>query len=302
LILITATLAGASSAPGQDYTNFIRQVQTVSGVEWDVQVERTGAQLSPLAIDPGGAHFELWTIEQNPLKDFLVDHKYVASYIPVASVRIYSEDPYEVIPRTRVDRPFNVEIGIDGLITSDPSAPDAAKKVNVFRYVQAYGEGGDGTTIERSLATLDSQVAITENGWHVYQFRLSAVPGAERMDVRGEERFVVESLDDYFKLPPFEIHLDDLYPDSQTWAQVYPGTQQLGVEGTTVPGSAVVIADSVPQDRVLRISDWDEALGDDGIWTLELLHKTPFGLERLSYITFEINRTMEVHGSVTTIE
>ena len=69
-----------------------------------------------------------------------------------------------------------------------------------------------------------------------------------------------------------------------------------------MPGSAVVIADSVPQDRVLRINDWDKALDDDGVWTLEVLHETPFGLERLDYVTFGIDRTLEVHGSVTTIE
>lgn len=333
-LVISALLAGASVAPGDTYTNFVRQVQSVSGVEWQVPVERLGEQLSPLSIDPGGARFELWTVLADPLKSYLLDHKYVGTYVPRANVRIYSEDPYEVIPRTRCDRPFNVEIAVDGLIPDDPSAPAAAKMVNLYQHVQSYGEDGDGTEVNRELAILHSQTQETENGYHIFRWGFSSVPGADRTKIRGEERFTVESLDDYqapasqlasqfiqiwpvadaaitgisdgdfirFKMPSFEIHLNDLYPDSETWAQVYPGSPQLGVAGTIVPGSAVVVADSVPQDRVLRISDWDEALDDDGTWTLEVLHETPFGLERLDYVTFGIDRTLEVHGSVTTIE
>jgi len=332
--LIASLLAGTTVAPAGNYTNFIRQVQSVSGIEWQAPVNRIGEQLSPLSIDPGGARFELWTVQQDPLKAYLLDHRYVGTYVPRANVRIYSEDPYPVIPRTRCDRPFNVEIAIAGLIPDDPNAPVAARKVNLYQYVQSYGEDGDGTEINRALAILHSQAEETQNGIHTFRWAFSSVPGADRTKVRGEERFMVESLDDYqapasqlashfiqvwpvadgqisgindgdairFKMPPFEIHLNDLYPDSETWAQVYPGNPQLGVAGTNVPGSAIVIADSVPQDRVLRISEWDMALDSDGVWTLEVLHKTPFGLERLDYVTFGIDRTLEVHGSVTTIE
>jgi hypothetical protein len=332
-ILLAATLAGASGAVAQDFVNFVRQVQVNEGIEYDVQVAANGTQLSPLAIDPGGARFELWTIQQSPLKDFLIDHRYVSAYIPRAYVRIYSEDPYSVIPRTRVDRPFNVEIAVDGLIM-DPTAPLAARQVNGFRHVQSYGPDGDGTVQSTEPRILDSSEVITSNGYHVYQFALSAVPGTDRTKVRGEERFVVESLPDYqapamqlaagriqiwpiasaaitgitegqkigFKVPKIELHLDDLYPDSETWAQVYPGSPQLGVQGTPVSGSALVVEDSVPQDRVLRVNNWDKAIDADGFWTLEVLHKTPFGLERLAYVHFHIDRTLEVHGTVTTLE
>jgi len=333
-LAIGTLLAVAQVAPGQAYTNFIRQVQTVSHVEWQVPVDRTGEQLSPLSVDPGGAHFELWTVQADPLKAFLLDNKYVGTYVPRANVRIYSEDPYPVIPRTRADRPFNVEIAVAGLIPEVPEAPAAAKQVNLHHHVQSYGEDGDGTEINREMAILHTQASETENGYHTFRYAVSSVPGADRTKIRGEERFTVESLPDFqapasplasqfiqiwpvadaqisginegdfirFKMPPVEIHLNDLYPDSETWAQVYQGNPQLGVAGTIVPGSAIVIADSVPQDRVLRISEWDMALDDDGTWTLEVLHKTPFGLERLDYVTFGLNRTLEVHGSVTTIE
>ena len=51
--------------------------------------------------------------------------------------------------------------------------------------------------------------------------------------------------------------------------------------------------------RVLRIKEWDTALDDDGIWTLEVLHKTPFGLERLDHVTFGIDRTTADEGAET---
>lgn len=329
------TLLAAAAARADDiYTNFIRQVQVVTNVEWDVQVEQVGQQLSPLSVDPGGARFELWTVRSSPLRDYLLDHKYVGTYVPRAGVRIYSEDPYAVLPRTRADRPFNVEITVDGLLPEDPDAPDAAKWVKVYRHLQSYGEDGDGTDINRDLATLHSYLYLNANGIHTYQFSITLIPGADRAKVRGEERFTVESLEDYqsppaqiasqfiqiwpvadgtingveendfyrFKPPPFEIALNDLYPASQTWAQVYPGMPALGTQGTIVPGSAIVIADSVPQSRVLRIEEWASVLGEDGHWTLELLTQTPFGLERLDYVTFRIDRTLKVNGSVTTIE
>jgi hypothetical protein len=332
---VAISLAAVASAPGQSgYTNFIRQIQTASGIEWDVQVASLGQDLSPLSVDPGGATFELWTVKASPLQDYLLDHKYVSTYIPQAQVRIYTEDPYTVIPRTRADRPFNVEIEVAGLVTTDPSAPAPAQSVNAMRYVQSYGADGDGSDIDRSLATLHAQASLTENQTFIFQFSLTQIPGADRAKVRGEERFVVMSLADYqapasqlgtnfiqiwpvadgsivgieqddyirFSLPPVEIHLNDLYPDSETWAQVYPGAPQLGVEGTVVPGSGLVIEDSVPHSRVLRIKDWDSAFGADGRYTMEVLTKTPFGIERLDHVSFDINRTMKVNGNVTTIE
>jgi hypothetical protein len=328
-------LAGATSARGQaGYTNFVRQVQAVSGIEWDVQVAQTGEQLSPLSVDPGGAHFELWTVNSSPLQDYLLDQKFVGTYVPRASVRLHSEDPYPVITRTRADRPFYLDLTIDDLLLAAPGVPEAATRVTVSHFVQSYGAGGDGIGIDRSQATLRSQASMVMNGIYYYRYALTTVPGADRAKVRGEERFTVESLPDYqvaaavlssqfiqiwpvadgaisgisngdfirFTLPPIEIQLNDLYPDSETWAHVYQGNPQLGMTGTIVPGSAVVVADSVPQSRVLRINDWDSVFSDDGRWTLEVVTKTPFGLDRLDYVSFDINRTLQVNGSVTTIE
>ena len=105
-----------------------------------------------------------------------------------------------------------------------------------------------------------------------------------------------------FDAPQLTITLHDLYPDSTTYAQVYEGAPRLGADGKVVTGSALVLYGANPVDRTLTISDWDSVLGDDGPWTVEVLTKTPFGIDRLDYVSFTLDRTMEVNGTFTTIE
>jgi hypothetical protein len=83
------------------YTNFIRQVQFPGGVAYDASVAPSGQDLSQLAINPGGARFELWTVSSEGPTSFLLGSTYVGTYIPVASVVIRSEDTTSPIPRTR---------------------------------------------------------------------------------------------------------------------------------------------------------------------------------------------------------
>jgi len=129
---------------GSTFTNIIRQVQLPDGPDWDVGVAASGAVLSPLAIDPGGARFELWTVKATPLTEYLLDSRYVGTYVPLGNLRVRSEDPYTTIPRTRADRPFYVDVTINGLL-SDAGAPDAAKNIKFLRHVQSYGAGGHGS-------------------------------------------------------------------------------------------------------------------------------------------------------------
>jgi hypothetical protein len=103
-------------------------------------------------------------------------------------------------------------------------------------------------------------------------------------------------------LPQVTLTTNDLYPSSTTYAQVYKGEARLGVAGIIIPGSAVSIKDSVPQDKVLVFDDYDEVFDEDGRWTMELLTVTPFGTDRLDYVTFDLDRTMKVNGTFVTIE
>ncbi len=331
IILATCPAAPAETA---EYTNFIRQFQTTSGVQWDASVAANGEQVSQLGVDKGGSRFELWTFLTNsPTTSYLLDTAFVGTYIPLAAVTIHSEDPYGPIPRTRADRMFSVDIAVNGLLNG-ANDPVSAKSVNLMRHVQSYGSGGTGVNLDRSQATLLTQASVAQNGSRTLTYALTSVPGADRTKVRGEECFAVFSLADYqapvaqidssyiqiwpvadgslagltqaqlirFALPQLTITLNDLYPSSTTYVQAYQGNPQLGVTGTTLPGSVLVLNESVPQSRVLTIKDYDAVFDHEGGWTIELLTVTPFGTDRLAYLSFEIDRTIKVNGTLTTHE
>ncbi len=333
--VVPLVLAACATAPAQtaSYTNFIRQIQIPSGVQWDASVAASGEQLSPLAVDTGGSRFELWTVLSSPLTSYLLDTNYVGAYIPVAFVVLHSEDPYGPILRTRADRPFSVDVTVNGLLNG-LTDPVSAKSVKLLRHVQSYGDGGTGLAIDRSQATLLSQSVISQNGTQTLTFALTSVPGADRAKVRGEERFSVFSLADYqapetqivsqyiqiwpvadgslagltqgqsirFAVPQVTVTLNDLYPSSTTYVQVYQGNQQLGTAGKTVPGSVLVLNDTVPQSRVLTLKDYDAVFDTEGRWTMELLTVTPFGTDRLAYVSFDVARIIKVNSTLTTIE
>ena len=336
LTTLAATSIGATMAIGQSgspHTNFLRQVQLPSEVRWDVQVADEGEQLSPLAIDPGGARFELWLISEAPFRSYLVDTKYVSSYTPVAEVVIVTEDPYEAHPRTRADRPFDVLIQTNGL-SDDPDAQDSAKAVRLMRHVQSYGENGTRESIDQTQATLLQQVLLVDNQVHHFSFPITAIPGEDRTKIRGEEHFSVYSLDDYqapssqlsamfvqvwpvahgtitgiepdealrFNTPEITIDLHDLYPDSRTYVQIYRGPPSLGTEGTVISGSLLSIYESVPQNKTLVLDQWDKRIDQDGQWTIEVLTSTPFGIDRLAHVSFTIDRAIRVQGTITTSE
>jgi hypothetical protein len=334
---ILLTLACCGSAWGQGaspYTNFIRQVQLPTGVQWDAAVAASGERSSSLPVDVGGARFELWTVKSSPLTSYLLDTRFVNAYIPSATVSIRSEDPYTLIPRTRADRPFFVDITVSGLL-SGGGDPAASKSVKLLRHVQSYGVGGVGENLDRSQATLLSQSFLTENlKEKTLSYEINSVPSADRTKACGEERFSIYSLGDAnfpesqitsryiqiwpvadgsiagisndekirFKMPKLTFNLNDLYPESTTYAQVYPGEQKLGTQGVTLKGSSLILSESVATSRVLVLDNYDSVFTGDGRWTMELLTVTPFGVDRLAWVTFEIDRTIELNGTFTTME
>jgi hypothetical protein len=328
----------ASAAETVTYVNYIRQFQMPEGITWDASdiVADNGSKLSSLEINPGGARFELWTMKSSSdtgLTKYPLESCYVGTYIPVAMVKIRSQDNSSAIVRTRADRPFYVDVTLSGLLNG-ATDPEPSKSVKFLRHVQSYGVGGTGVGIDRSQATLLSQSSITTNGTQTLTYALTSIPGANRSKIRGEERFSVFSLEDYqapesqiaaqfiqvwpvadgtisgiannqsikFTLPAVTLALNDLYPFSTTYAQVYKGNPVLGTSGEIVPGSALVINDSIPVSRVLSLTNYDSVFTSDGRWTMEILTVTPFGTDRLAYISFDLDRTINLNTTVTTIE
>jgi hypothetical protein len=64
----------------------------------------------------------------------------------------------------------------------------------------------------------------------------------------------------------------------------------------------LVVKDSVPQNRVLVLNKYDSVFDSDGRWTMEVVTVTPFGIDRLAYVSFDVDRTMRSNGTFTTIE
>ncbi len=208
IILSTIILLGNSALAADPpvYLNFIRQTQYPSGTDHDTShnLPNAGSDNSDQPIDPGGARFELWTVRQDPRKAYLLNHTYVSAYTPIAEVMIRTEDVNAPVPRTRADRPFWVDVRVDGL-RNEPDAPEAATKINFIRSVQEYGPNGDETTIDRSQATEISQAYLDANRTYNFSYDLSSVPGSDLTKLRGEERFSAFSLQDG-TAPPSQIH------------------------------------------------------------------------------------------------
>ena len=229
------------------YTNYIRQFQMPSDVIWDASstVPANGSQLSALAINPGGARFDLWTMKSSSLTgltEYLLDSNYVGTYVPVATVVVRSEDTTSPTTRTRADRPFYVDVTISGLL-SGASDPEPSKSVKFLRHVQSYGIGGTGIGIDRTQATLLTQSSITINGTQQLTFLVNSIPGANRSKVRGEERYSVFSLEDY-QAPESQL--------ASKYIQVWPVAD--GSISGIAPSQLVRFSLPDPSTRIRKIS------------------------------------------------
>ncbi len=338
---VLATACLTSAQVNAQYTNLIRQVQLgniAAGdpVQTDVSVLPVGQQASPELINDTGARFELWTMDSSgaEIEELLIDTRYVGVYVPLADVTIRTEDTNSAVPRTRADRPIYVDLTISAL-RSGVDDPAASKSVKFKHHIQSYGDGGTGVGLDTDLATTLSEVMINENGVQNLTYELTSIAGEDRSKIRGEERFSIFALDDYqavehqlasqtvqvwpvadgtisgiengdtieFSTPPLTLAINDIYPEARVYAQVYQGEKRDdGFVGEVVPGSGVAVNEAVPQNRLLTIPDWDSVITANGAWTMELLTVTPFGIDRLAWVSFNVDRTISVRASSTTSE
>ena len=318
-----------------DYVNFIRQIQQDTGVEWDMSVSAHGDGIvSPTGVSEVGSFFELWSIHSSNLTEYLLDEQYVTSYTPNATVEILTGDPYEAVPRTRCDQPFQVRITVRGLMDpADPlyvDAPDAAKQVDYSHASFAYAEGTHSLDdVSDPVGTLVEDGYMEENATATVTFKVTNLTGPDLTKVQGEEVFTISALADfgvsgsmldservqiwpmaegtlsgvdpdelYEEVPPLTVTLKDLYPSSKTYLRIYEGAPTTTPENPEViSDSTIIIEDSIPQDRTLVLSDIDKYFVNEGEHTIELLHETPFGIEIITSSAVRVDRTVEVVGS-----
>lgn len=329
-------LAGAPlAAQNATWTNYLRQTQMGTGVELQTEVLNNGTRAALLPLEMQGARFQIWTQKSvpgsAPLAPQLLDTKFVDAYQIASSIQITTGDPYTVIPRTRVDQPFRVRVQVSGL-QNLPTAEEAARRV-LFQHTSSTYPGETHVPPPVLAANPVYQGYLEQNGNHVFAFTAPNLVSTTPATSSGEENFTVSSLSGFgsgattlatarlqvwplarvqvtgiesgatYSAPPeVTFGYTDLYPSSTTWVQIYQGQPALGHQGTTVSGSIIPLDDVTPQDRTFVLRHWSDQLQGDGPWTLEVLHTTPFGTERLHYVSFTMNSTIEVRGQIFSSE
>ena len=330
-LLLGALLCSHVHAAGEGYMNFVRQIQQGTGVVYSVNVTPEGNAASQGLLENGGALFQLWTIESATAKDYLLDQKLVGAYMPAATISIQTLDPYPGRPRTQVNKPFTVKINVSNLITSGTNIPDAAKRVLLERHLANYtATKGSFTLAQATSGTPKSSASIITNGTTTLGFPVTGLTAApDPTKASGEEWFVVHALADGAitqtqiasanvqvwpaasgeitgiakhaiirgKAPQLSLPLKDLYPSSDTYIKVYPGSApRSGVTGIVIRQSEKVHDGDTSLSLTLPIVDYDYAFPADGEYVMDLLTETPFGTERLDWIPVTVNREIQVRG------
>jgi len=271
--------------------------------------------------------------EYQPLPQ-LIDEITVGSHLPEATLKLRSEDPYQP-PRTRADRPFAMDLSIRKL--AEPGNPlGGISKVKLERDFKFYhpdlhvpypNGAGQGSYDEIFEFTKNGDFSDPE----IYQL----LPAQSPTKACGEETFtarvplggsgreaavasstiqvwpvcdaVIENLESgkrYSGVPQqARVVCNELYPDSVTYAQIYKGQPVLGTQGQILGSSVVSFNTYDPQDAVVPLTLSENDIKEDGTYTIEVLTVTPFDErrpERLAYVTFEIDRTIKVNGTLTT--
>ncbi len=333
LSILLIALAGLNaSAQTNNSVNFIRQNQQETGVVWDMPIETTGSASSALALEEKGALFQLWTINPANAREYLLDQKLVGTYLPKADAKITTLDPYTVVPRTRIDKPFTLEILADGLL-SGSDLPDAAGKILLEQHIQPYAEGETAhDPVKVASNTPHATAFITQNGKTVIQFPASSLTAADPTKASGEEHFIVHALADGtiaqsqiasakmqvwpvasgailgitsgatygYRIPTVQLELNDLYPRSDTCFMLYEGAQIDSAGGTQI--NAFAWDSNAPKTTTITTNELDNAFTKNGTYTVALVSTTVYGTELLcDPITFSVDRTITVNAMLVTL-
>ena len=321
--------------------NIIRQTQLASGMQYDpVTDDDEGYAYTFLPIEDGGAAYDLFA--RGSAWDttlYHLDTKIVGHFMPQATIEVITGDWFhewvnpELPPRTRADQPYRLAISVSGLVT-DPDASAAAQQVLYTHLGQNYDTSYvPGTNAEYTISSFylgNSAPSFTPvytsltpmaptKAMGIETFTVSSLADATIPDVAilDEAILVVwpiseatiegvasgEELRD--ALPALSIHYTDLYPLSLTYVQIYAGAPALGTVGTTVDSTVRWHNTTVPQNELISIENWEDIVPIDGQYTLEVLTIAPFDNwqpERLEYITFDVNRRVNINVQAVTSE
>ncbi|MEO7101625.1 MAG: hypothetical protein ABI162_19905 [Luteolibacter sp.] len=313
-------------------------------VIYDIALSNDKGDVISKPLSAESAVFQLYALEtaNDGNQTFTkLDEDTVGTFLPQVTAQMLSEDPYPV-PRTRADRPYGLKITIAGLSPDDPKVPADAKVYNAIRSYALYNPTTyqpNGTAGEYKEKYIFNKNGIfTDNGIIHMLPKPEDLPESKYRPTKacGEESFTMctqtgttrgselakatvqiwpvadcrilnlEEGKTYFAVPTnASIELRDLYPDSETKVQVYPGVKAPGTVGTVLPSSVVKFSTYLPQNANIVLSDLETSVFADGTYTLEVLTKTPFNdgtPEIIASISFTIKRTLKVNGMISTME
>lgn len=267
----------------------------------------------------------------------MLAEKTVGTYIPEAVISLTSEDPHYP-PRVRADRPYQAAFRIGKLSPPDQQLPGSAPRVvSLEQSYKLYhptiflpagngaGEGRYSTGLELSLngtfglsqvyQQLPGGLATQSTGEETFSAYVKTGTSGERARIgsatiqvwpvaRAEIKNIPEPAR-YLDIPSnIQVSLVNLYPDSVTYARIYPGPQRLGADGSIIASTVLSYDTYSPQTAVVPVSGLDPFIKADGIYTIEVVTVTPFNKrqpERLAWASFTVDRTIEVNASVTTL-
>lgn len=89
----------------------------------------------------------------------------------------------------------------------------------------------------------------------------------------------------------------DIYPSAEVWVQFYKGEVQAGVTASKINSTHFDNKSDLPQQARLSLFELNNLLKEDGVYTLEVVTRTPFNQkkpETISTITFSMRRSLKV--------
>lgn len=271
LISIGSINTVCAQQPSVRWETYVQQTQIGGAVGTPILVTHAGSQPS-LPIGERGSVFKLWGYKYENttlVYEELIDTTQVGTYLPEVEIDITTEDPYDKFDCTRVDRPFSVDIHVEGLLAPNPASgvPEASTKVLVKHYADLYTKGTfDGKSVESE--TFVEERYISKNGITSLNFTETNIRSADLAERAGQERFVVYALADgdspqriiaqcvvqifplpegvitgidetraYLGLPDFAASAERVYPGSSTWLEIYYGDYEVGKRGERFPAT-----------------------------------------------------------------
>ena len=120
-ITLLLSLVAVLSARAESHLNFLRQTQYDTMVVWDAPIDSEGSMPSPLGIGTMGSVFELLSYGLGTGSVQTLDREVISTYNPNIRMTFETGDPYQPVPRTRVDQPFTCRITISGMPTGIPN-------------------------------------------------------------------------------------------------------------------------------------------------------------------------------------